>query len=220
MSLPKESREFFGLSVGGDDGGPAVVINTWERITVERWIFSAAHELGHLILHRDAFDVNASDEVPSQEKEADIFASYFLMPNEAFEEELESLMGLHWVDVILTIKRIFKVSWKTVVMRLIELRRLDKSAWPKFQSQFKNRYGYSLAGFKEPDPLQVGDYSADRNEPETLRKADFPANQLRSLVRSSLEAGKISMGRAAEILGISIGDMRELSVEWQMSPVP
>jgi len=36
--------EFFGLSVAKDDGGPAVVVNVWERISVERWIFTAAHD--------------------------------------------------------------------------------------------------------------------------------------------------------------------------------
>jgi hypothetical protein len=38
-------------------GGPAVVVNTWDRLAVEHWIYSAAHELGHLVLHRPAYDV-------------------------------------------------------------------------------------------------------------------------------------------------------------------
>jgi hypothetical protein len=32
------------------DGGPAVVVNVWGRLSVERWIFTAAHELGHLMI--------------------------------------------------------------------------------------------------------------------------------------------------------------------------
>src|SRR5262249_29622585 len=35
------SDGFFGLSVAEEDGGPAVVVNTWDRISVERWIFTA-----------------------------------------------------------------------------------------------------------------------------------------------------------------------------------
>ena len=42
------SHDFFGLSVAPEDGGPAVVVNTWERISVERWIFTAAQD--HLCL--------------------------------------------------------------------------------------------------------------------------------------------------------------------------
>jgi len=56
------SDTFFGLSVGDEDGGPAIVVNVWDRISVERRMFSAAHELGHLILHQDAFDVNETEE--------------------------------------------------------------------------------------------------------------------------------------------------------------
>ncbi len=52
LLLMETARDsFFGLSVGKRDGGPAVVVNTWDRISVERWIFTAAHELGHLLLH-------------------------------------------------------------------------------------------------------------------------------------------------------------------------
>ncbi|MGI6132457.1 MAG: hypothetical protein ACOYES_11375 [Bacillota bacterium] len=42
------SRGFFGLSIGPADGGPLVVANVWSRISVERWILTAVHELGHL----------------------------------------------------------------------------------------------------------------------------------------------------------------------------
>ena len=50
LLLETKRDSFFGLSVGQRDGGPAVVVNTWDRISVERWIFTAAHELGHLLL--------------------------------------------------------------------------------------------------------------------------------------------------------------------------
>ena len=220
LSLPKESREFFGLSVGQQDGGPAVIVNTWDRITVERWIFSAAHELGHLILHQDAFNVDESEENDQQEREADIFAANFLMPDEAFVNELYSMRGLHWVDIILALKRIFKVSWKTVVIRLQQKGMLDASAWARFHAQFKKRYGYSLEGYQEPYPLRAADYVDDRNEPETLRRTDFPAAQLElgALVRETLEQGKLSLSRAAKILGCGIEDARELAKEWKVRP--
>ena len=51
LLLETKRDSFFGLSVGAGDGGPAVVVNTWDRISVERWIFTAAHELGHVLLH-------------------------------------------------------------------------------------------------------------------------------------------------------------------------
>lgn len=220
LSLPIQNREFFGLSVGPQDGGPAVIVNTWDRITVERWIFSAAHELGHLILHQDAFNVEETEENDQQEREADVFAAHFLMPDEAFEKELESLRGLHWVDIVLVLKRIFKVSWKTVVIRLQQKGLLDASAWARFHAQFRERYGYSLAGFREPNPLSAADYVDDHSEPESLRRTDFPAAQLQlgALVSKALKQGKITMSRASKILGCSIRDVRELAKDWKIRP--
>ncbi|MBI5445790.1 MAG: ImmA/IrrE family metallo-endopeptidase [Deltaproteobacteria bacterium] len=78
---------FLGLSVAEEDGGPAVVANTWDRLAVEHWIFSAAHELRHLLLHLGVYDVSVQEEDSAQEDEANLFASHFLMPEEAFRRE-------------------------------------------------------------------------------------------------------------------------------------
>ena len=80
LLLDKKSDAFFGLSVAEGDGGPAVVVNTWERISVERWIFTAAHELAHLLLHQGEYSRDESEEPKEAEHEADTFASHFLMP--------------------------------------------------------------------------------------------------------------------------------------------
>ncbi len=66
---------FFGMSIDKEDGGPAIVVNTAEPITVERQIFTAAHELGHLLLHPGAFDTTKVDENKQEEDESDAFAS-------------------------------------------------------------------------------------------------------------------------------------------------
>jgi Zn-dependent peptidase ImmA (M78 family)/DNA-binding XRE family transcriptional regulator len=107
---------FFGMSVSDDDGGPAVVINTWDRISVERWIFTAAHELGHLLLHLNAYEVDQTVEDEHEEKEADTFASYFLMPEDTFTTELKGAAGLSSYDRIFKLKRIFRVSYRTVLL--------------------------------------------------------------------------------------------------------
>ena len=57
---------------------------TWERISVERWIFTAAHELGHLLLHPHEYRREATDLPEKAEREAHEFASEFLMPECAF----------------------------------------------------------------------------------------------------------------------------------------
>jgi hypothetical protein len=52
------------------------------------------------------------------------------------------------------------------------------------------------------------------NEPEHLSRVDFPGDRLSRLVRRALEAGQISLGRGAEILGRSQQEMRDLAASW------
>src|SRR5690554_2090535 len=116
---------FFGLSVGAEDGGPAVVVNVFERISVERWIFTAAHELGHIVMHRGSFDVNEKAEEKSEENEANWFASEFLMPDILFRKEWSETRGLDLVHRVFKLKRIFRVSYQTVLRRLAENRKAE-----------------------------------------------------------------------------------------------
>ena len=127
------SDAFFGLSVAKEDGGPAVVVNVWDRISVERWIFTAAHELGHLLLHVGAYDVAKTEESREEEEEANQFASHFLMPQEVFALEWNEARGLPLVDRVLKVKRIFRVSYRTVLYRLSEQEAYGKAIWQKFQ---------------------------------------------------------------------------------------
>jgi Zn-dependent peptidase ImmA (M78 family) len=106
--------------VAPGNGGPAVVVNTWDRISVERWIFTAAHELGHILLHREAYHRSMANEEEQEEKEADRFASHFLMPEESFESEWAQTRGLPLIARVLIVKRIYRVSYKTVLYRLHE----------------------------------------------------------------------------------------------------
>lgn len=43
------SDAFFGLSAAKQDGGPAVAVNAWDRVSVEGWIFTAQVGLGSLL---------------------------------------------------------------------------------------------------------------------------------------------------------------------------
>jgi Zn-dependent peptidase ImmA (M78 family) len=93
-------------------------VNTWDRISVERWIFTAAHELGHLLLHLDAYQVDKLEEDVGEEKEADIFAAHFLMPDHVFKKELAEASGLSWYDRVFKLKRLFRVSYRSVLYRI------------------------------------------------------------------------------------------------------
>ena len=201
------SDSFFGLSVGPDDGGPAIVANTWSRISAERRIFSAAHELGHLIMHLGSFDPSDESEEKQEEKEADLFASHFLMPKEGFDREWQETAGLPFPDRVMKVKRIFRVSYKTVLFRLIEKGVVDQSIWRRFKVIYEQRYRRNLS-FKE-EPFSEG------AEPLGMESIDFVGDRLSRLTRRAVEEEKISVSRAAEILGLSVDEMMGRLAEWE-----
>jgi Zn-dependent peptidase ImmA (M78 family)/DNA-binding XRE family transcriptional regulator len=217
---PKLASEgFFGLSVAAIDGGPAVVVNVWERLSVERWIFTAAHELGHLILHLDAYDVTKTEEDPTQEKEADMFASYFLMPDALFDREFNEARGLPLVKLVFKLKRIFRMSWKSVLYRIASKSPDGGKLWPRFQWEYKQLTGRTLGKADEPDGLVAEDFRGQpsakvADEPEHLVEDDFVEDRLSRLVRKAVETEEITLSRAAEMLRVDIAKMRDIANSW------
>jgi Zn-dependent peptidase ImmA (M78 family)/transcriptional regulator with XRE-family HTH domain len=213
------SNDFFGLSIAPADGGPAIVVNTWERISVERWIFTAAHELAHLLLHFDDYDVGETEELPEHESQANAFAAAFLMPDRVFEKEWNETYGLPFVDRVLKVKRMFRVSYRTVLYRLAS-RQPKTNVWIAFQVDHKRRYGRTLLREDEPAALEQDAFRASfpeyraAGEPEHLSRVDFAGDRLSYLVRKAVESEHISLGRAAEILSYSLDEMRDVAVSW------
>lgn len=219
LSRPVKSEHFFGLAVGRDEGGPAVVVNTWDRIPVERWIFSAAHELGHILLHSNSFDVSLTAEDPGQETEANQFASHFLMPDKQFECEWNETEGRAFIARVLKVKRMFRVSYATVLYRLQESKRYS-NVWVAFFSQYQRLYGQHLNRKHEPIPLMPEDFHAKvtedkaSREPKRLEDVDFIEDKLSRLVRRALDEERITRDRAAEILRLTPEEMMQLIEDW------
>lgn len=93
---------------------PIVVVTPEKAKSVYRYRFTCAHEIGHLILHRD---VAVGD--PLQEREADAFAAEFLMPRTEIEPLLPSTMNLPKLS---RISQQWGVSPEALVYRMQELK--------------------------------------------------------------------------------------------------
>jgi len=214
------SEGFFGLSVAAADGGPAIIVNVWDRLSVERWIFTAARELGHLLLHPDAYDVSQTKEDPRQEKEADVFANHLLMPQERFDRKLAESRGLPLVRLVFKLKRCFGVGWKSVVQRLALSSPDGAKLWGRFQSEYRAFTGKTIGARAEAFGMKGSKFRSAAtsakvaDEPEHLVGDDFVECRLHLLVRRSVERGEISMSRAAEILGLDLESMRATSNAW------
>ncbi|MFT9063281.1 MAG: XRE family transcriptional regulator [Acetobacter persici] len=100
------------------DNRPFIFLNNFK--TAESSLFDAAHELGHLVMHKQENPRDRRD----AEKEANIFASAFLMP----ENDVKSRIGYPiTVGVILKAKLRWRVSALALAYRLHALGKL--SAW-------------------------------------------------------------------------------------------
>lgn len=211
------SDAFFGLSVAKNDGGPAIVVNNWERISVERRIFSAAHELGHLLLHPGAYDVRTSEEVDAEERQANEFASHFLMPHRVFRSEWDDTSGHPFITRVLKVKGIFRVSYKSVLYRLKD-DHPGANFFARFQAEYGKKYGATLTRTEEPEPAAEHEFYAPEpmkaREPDEISPSAFVQDRLYKLVRRAVEAQTITLSRAAEVLGISVHEMHQLSESW------
>lgn len=201
-------KRFFGLSVGIQDGGPAIVVNIDGSIPVERQIFTTAIEFGHLLLHPDSYRSDQVEEDEQQDAEASMFASYFVMPQSHFEKEWSEGRGTNWVDSVLHIKRLFKVSYKTVLNRLIEEGIAEDDICQEFVHSYNIRHNKNLIFKEKPEA-----YLTRSEEPSLLDRADFVEDRLARLVINALYDRLISFSRAAEILHISVREIRERVVE-------
>ncbi|MBM6742483.1 helix-turn-helix domain-containing protein [Enterococcus gallinarum] len=82
--------------------------------------FNIAHEIGHLILHNSIesiHDYSSKDLKNVIERQANMFASHFLLPSQAFEESLLSIS----LDFYTDLKKYWKVSIQAMIFKTYSL---------------------------------------------------------------------------------------------------
>lgn len=135
---------------------PVVVLTPDRADDVYRHRFTAAHELGHLILHAD---IQPGD--PEKEKEADKFAAEFLTPGNEITPLLPQRMDLK------TLARIgaeWGVSASSLVYRSREVGIISE---PSYRRAFQRLNQLTNLGLFQPQP--VADYPGEM--PAMLRGA-------------------------------------------------
>ncbi len=136
-SLLVESTDLDAISMW-KGSTPFVLLNSQK--SAERNRFDAAHELGHLVLHRHALTKSKD-----QEREADQFASAFLMPSQAINA---SVPGLPKLNDLIRVKRTWRVSVAALAYRLNQIGHLNEWHYRMIASEIgKKSYRTS-----EPEP--------------------------------------------------------------------
>jgi Zn-dependent peptidase ImmA (M78 family) len=134
-----------GVSFRSEGMPPLIFVDKY--IAGDRFNFTIAHELGHLIMH----SVPLQDDV--MEKQADQFASSFLMPAEDIRPYLAKC----------TIPQLAKVKpyWRVAIAALIK-RADDLNMISSYQSR-ELWIQYSRAGYRHGEPVAI-----ERDEPQAL----------------------------------------------------
>jgi len=195
----------FGFSLKLPNGSCGIAVNNGEAVPGERQLFTLCHETGHLLMHHQDGDADDSPEARKRrEKEANAFAAGMLIPVEEFKSAWDNTEGRLWFDRILAVKRIFTVSYLTVIYCLEERYRATsgKKTVPPYRNWFKEnylrRFGRTLPAHEEACPADI-----------RIESARFIR-----LARRAFMAGDITMPRLAELIGKSLLDTRALVNEW------
>lgn len=163
-----------------------IVVTTEERAkSVYRHRFTCAHELGHLILHRDVVPGD-----PQQEREADIFAAELLTPRSEIEPLLPSTMNLAWLG---RLGLEWGVSTESLIHRMQEVKGAAdvsvRRAYQKVREQ--NRLGTRQdpstadSSGEQPSLLREAMAVAERNGYSTVDLANelrWPVQRVRELL--------------------------------------
>lgn len=181
MVLPDAAMQVDAFSLW-HEGNPFIFIA--RQKTPERARFDIAHELGHLVLHRFA---PVDDSSAVQEREADEFASAFLMPDSLLAEHLPHNAS---VEDLVEAKYIFQVSAFALATTLHKVGRMTDWIYRKVCIELTRR------GYRDGEPEGMGAFEQSRIFPQV-----FAADK----------GGPVSVERIAADLAVPVDDVLTLT---------
>lgn len=107
-----------------EDDSAYVFLNSFK--SAERSIFDAAHELGHLVLHKHGETSGVNGDTRGVELEANRFAAAFLMPEEDVRARMPRLIT---TDLVIKAKKRWRVSAMALAYRLSHFEKPMLTEW-------------------------------------------------------------------------------------------
>lgn len=162
---------------------PIIITTPRRSENVFRHRFSIAHEIGHLLLHKDSFEHNAGIE-----READDFAAAFLTPAASMDALLPTRLDLANLE---RLGRMWGVSPHSLVRRMVERGRTTESS--------ARRAYQRLAMAHDPSTDPTSAYPGE--VPTLLKKAAELAAGHGAAVPALAEILKLAPGQVRDLLG-------------------
>jgi Zn-dependent peptidase ImmA (M78 family)/DNA-binding XRE family transcriptional regulator len=205
LDLSVDQEGLYGLSGFSKQYGLCIFVNT--QNTIERNIFTAAHEFGHLLMHRPFYknvDLSeATDRDPELESMADQFAANFLVPEVGLRDVWAKNAGRREIRLedVIFLKHHFRVSTLVMVRRLRDVGILSAAESEEL---------LALAYKAQPDakveyaPLKIDLISEWKS-----------VSRFHYLSRKAAVSGLISLGKLGELLGKNVLEVRSLVQQWR-----
>lgn len=147
-------------------GAPPMIVLASLKASTSRDRFNVAHEIGHMIAHR-----NLETGDTHSEHEAHRFAAAFLLPREAFIDEFRLLPRIDWPHLF-ELKRRWKVAGSVVLHRATELGLIDSLTARRLYKQYSWKRWHHGEPFEpaaeEPELLKVALEVVERDTSEDL----------------------------------------------------
>lgn len=212
FSLAEQGQEVDAFSFWRNDK-PFIFLNTVK--TAERSRFDAAHELGHLVLHRHG----APNGRPA-EKEADAFASAFLMPRSSI---LAYAPRVPTLSKLIQAKRHWKVAVSALAYRMHKIGMI--SDWHYRNLVIEIQQKGLTKGEPESIPREMslvyekvfgGLRSEGMGKAEVARELNWPLTELNALVfglvLSSIRGGGTDQPKTTEKRDAQDADRPQLTI--------
>lgn len=201
LALRLDNRNIDGLSAYSEEKGAFIVINDHPDIPEERKIFSALHELGHLIFHRDDYESEPEELTYSKsrsninEKVANTFASYFLIPRHHLRGYKKFFRGfVPNFSNIYEIKKEFGASAIALMIALKDEGYIDQKNFGFLYNRLKQM------GFEKTEPHPLSPIKKNK--------------KLESILRRLYLDEKVTTNKVAELLLLTDKEARLLVKAW------
>lgn len=141
--VDENPRKFDAVSFYNKKYGFGVIIINKNQ-PADRYRFTLAHELGHLIMHRNTISA-------TKEQEANRFAANLLMPAEEIADDLKNLQFWN----LPTLKQIWRVSMAALIVRAHDLALIDDKKYTSLNvrlSQMRYRQNEPTMNIEKEEP--------------------------------------------------------------------
>ena len=202
IALEYDNLDLDAISAYSNDKGAFIFINDSKDIPEERKLFSLMHEYAHLIFHRDMYLSSEGDLAYStsrndiNEKIANLFASYFLIPRDTLKKESKKYSKFIDLKAVCNLKKKYGVSAEALLYALKDEEIINNGIYGHLRKKL-NELGFAT---KEPQPLPY----EDKNE------------KLHYILKELYINDKITSNMISDLLGTNIIETRKLLKEWNM----